>query len=270
MDPQAPSVLYHYTDAQGLLGILAHKQFWLTHHSFLNDSNEIQYGSKLIKQIVPGFSASIPQDSFEDWLENFDTREERSKDQTYIVCFSENGDQLSQWRAYADDGLGFAIGFRFTELEQLAGTVGWCFGPDRVVYEKERQIELLREAIDDGFAEHEGEMIEFWDGLLDQHSITFKDAAFSEEAEWRMTSIIVAEPGTEPDEFLEVPTPLFRSTKYGIAPYVQLGFPASAIVEIVIGPRCQMREKHWVLRRLLQHHEIDNEIRITNSKATYR
>ncbi len=270
MDPRPPSVLYHYTDAHGLLGILDHKQLWLTHHSFLNDSNEIQYGMKLIRQVVPDLSSPIPQDSFEEWIEKCDTREERAKDQTYIACFSEHGDQLSQWRAYADDGLGFAVGFSFTVLEQVAGEEGWCFGPDRVIYDKERQVELLREAIDNGFVEHNGEIIEFWDGLLDDHSRTFKEAAFSEEKEWRMTSIFVAKPDAEPYCLTGVPTPLFRSTKYGIAPYVQLDFPATAIVELVIGPRCHMRGKHCFLQQLLQHHEVDNEIRITNSEATYR
>ena len=28
-----------------------------------------------------------------------------------IGCFSKNGDLLSQWRAYAEDGKGFSIGF---------------------------------------------------------------------------------------------------------------------------------------------------------------
>lgn len=270
MEPKPPSVLYHYTDANGLLGILSHKQLWLTHHSFLNDSNEIQYGKKLLKEVVPDFSESIPRDSFEDWIENFDMREERTKDQTYIACFSENGDQLSQWRAYADDGLGFAIGFHSSALEDLAGSVGWCFGPDRVIYNKGQQVKLLREAIDNGFTDNDGELIEFWDGLLDQNSITFKEAAFTEEAEWRMTSIFIAQPDAAKDEYLECPTPLFRSTKYGIAPYVQLAFPVAAIIEIVIGPRCPMREKHWVIRQILRHHDVESEIKITNSKATYR
>ncbi|WP_353867109.1 DUF2971 domain-containing protein [uncultured Desulfovibrio sp.] len=29
----------------------------------------------------------------------------------FICCLSEHGDILSQWRTYADDGRGFAIGF---------------------------------------------------------------------------------------------------------------------------------------------------------------
>lgn len=34
-------------------------------------------------------------------------------------CFSLNGDVLSQWRAYADDGHGYAIGFDATTLLKL-------------------------------------------------------------------------------------------------------------------------------------------------------
>jgi len=42
----------------------------------------------------------------------------------YIACFSEKGDLLSQWRAYADDGEGVAIGFdpnggRFPVVNEL-------------------------------------------------------------------------------------------------------------------------------------------------------
>lgn len=37
----------------------------------------------------------------------------------FITCFSSFGDILSQWRAYADDGAGFSIGFKRAELERL-------------------------------------------------------------------------------------------------------------------------------------------------------
>lgn len=36
------------------------------------------------------------------------------------LCLSESGDQLSQWRGYADDGRGVALGFRKDKLEALA------------------------------------------------------------------------------------------------------------------------------------------------------
>ena len=37
----------------------------------------------------------------------------------FICCFSADGDVLSQWRAYADDGVGVAIGFATHSLEKL-------------------------------------------------------------------------------------------------------------------------------------------------------
>ena len=68
----------------------------------------------LMKQVVPQMRDFIPADSFEEWIEYFDLREERVKDQTYVVCFSEHGDQLSQWRAYADDDPALALWLQST------------------------------------------------------------------------------------------------------------------------------------------------------------
>ena len=264
----SPPILYHYTDQPGLLGILHFKKLWMTHHSFLNDSNEISYGKALMKRSVAAMQHRIPIESFEEWMDEFDTREDRVKDQTYIVCLSSLGDQLSQWRAYADDGVGFAIGFSNELLRNLAGDQGWAFGPDKVIYDLKSQTELMK-TIDEGFAEHEGELIEFWDGLLDQHAINFKDDAFSEESEWRMSSIFI-ESSTYADAFYESPRPKYRSTKYGIAPYVELPVPEGSILEIVVGPRSPMRDKHWVLRNLLESNGIQNNVQLTNSSATYR
>ena len=39
----------------------------------------------------------------------------------FVSCFSADGDVLSQWRAYADDGHGFAIGFAPAEFAILQG-----------------------------------------------------------------------------------------------------------------------------------------------------
>lgn len=38
---------------------------------------------------------------------------------TFCVCFSESKDKLSQWRGYAQDGKGIAIGFDRGVLEEL-------------------------------------------------------------------------------------------------------------------------------------------------------
>ncbi|MEU6190491.1 hypothetical protein [Nocardia sp. NPDC047038] len=36
--------LYHYTDINGLKGILDSGEIWLTHMAYLNDSQEFEYG----------------------------------------------------------------------------------------------------------------------------------------------------------------------------------------------------------------------------------
>jgi len=41
----------------------------------------------------------------------------------FIACLTLEGDQLSQWRSYADDGRGFAIGFRASALEKMPVTI---------------------------------------------------------------------------------------------------------------------------------------------------
>src|SRR5687767_12593532 len=47
-----PAELYHYTAAQGLLGILTSKSFWATDLNFQNDAMELKYASKLINEIL--------------------------------------------------------------------------------------------------------------------------------------------------------------------------------------------------------------------------
>lgn len=38
---------------------------------------------------------------------------------TLVSCFSQQGDLLSQWRGYGDDGKGISIGFNYNKLENL-------------------------------------------------------------------------------------------------------------------------------------------------------
>ena len=35
----------------------------------------------------------------------------------FVACFSSNGDVLSQWRSYSENGFGFSIGFSTEEMQ---------------------------------------------------------------------------------------------------------------------------------------------------------
>src|SRR5438046_354076 len=52
LQPEPPRVLYHYTDAKGLIGILDSNRLHATHYRFVNDTSEINYGATIFSEVV--------------------------------------------------------------------------------------------------------------------------------------------------------------------------------------------------------------------------
>jgi hypothetical protein len=46
-----PAILYHYTAADGLLGMLQSHQIWATNVRFINDRSELDYGINLVCRV---------------------------------------------------------------------------------------------------------------------------------------------------------------------------------------------------------------------------
>src|SRR5438309_877746 len=51
-----PDVLYHYTGADGALGILSADEFWASDALFVNDAKEIRYGADILNKTWDGFN----------------------------------------------------------------------------------------------------------------------------------------------------------------------------------------------------------------------
>jgi hypothetical protein len=105
--------LYHYTNAAGLEGIINNQQIWFTSYAHLNDPSELTFGmsvaSGLLKEIGAGSDSRIK--IFCDMVTDLFTHENmRSAFGFFIASFSKDGDDLGQWRAYGDNGRGFALG----------------------------------------------------------------------------------------------------------------------------------------------------------------
>lgn len=68
---------------------------------------------------------------------------------TFVICFSENGDLLSQWRGYADNGRGVTIGFDYNTLQEYVKQNFGILELKNVVYisEEDRQ-KLVTEKAD--------------------------------------------------------------------------------------------------------------------------
>lgn len=113
--PHGINTLYHYTDLYGLKGIIENQSFFSSNSAYLNDKEEFYYGVKLFKDAL---SEYVKNDSNErDIIEEVSNElNNRSESYHYVTCFSLEGDLLSQWRAYANDGKGIAIGFNLKKL----------------------------------------------------------------------------------------------------------------------------------------------------------
>ena len=115
-----PHRIYHYTNDVGLKGILESGKLWLTEISSLNDPSELNHGFGVAIKELKKMVANEPAESqnFAHDLELVAIRNTIHRSADFFICsFSLCGDDLGQWRAYADNGRGFALGFDAAALE---------------------------------------------------------------------------------------------------------------------------------------------------------
>jgi hypothetical protein len=108
------SPLYHYTDADGLKGIITAQQVWFTHFEHLNDPTKMKFGIDVAKEALAevGKREGPRIKVFCDMVASLFTYENmRSTFEIYVASFSRARDDLNQWEVYSAKGQGFAIGF---------------------------------------------------------------------------------------------------------------------------------------------------------------
>jgi hypothetical protein len=188
----APPVLYHYTTQAGLLGILQSNCIWATAAHYLNDSSEYAYGLQLIaeglheasKKAISGLEAANLS-AISQSLSPFSG--------VCVASLTSQGDLLSQWRAYAGNSGGFALGIRSKHLRKLARTQGFYLV--RCIYAHTNQQQAIGEVINEFRARMKRS--QDW-GLTDQGgcvatamrlAVMLKDRSFAEEREWRLISM---------------------------------------------------------------------------------
>ena len=128
--------LYHYTNGYGIKGILESGQVWFTDYRHLNDPSELTHGIDMARDVARRLApADGPVRLFlETFVDLFRQENFASTLQFFIASFSRDGDDLGQWRAYADNGRGFAIGFpphMFRIGDPIPGRLPEFVGPVR-------------------------------------------------------------------------------------------------------------------------------------------
>lgn len=103
--------LWHYTTSAGARDILKSGMIWASDADYLNDPGELRVIARALAERARDRYHEQPTLTNAARLTIANIKVSQAIDTTYIVSFSSLKDDLSQWRAYADDGAGYAIQF---------------------------------------------------------------------------------------------------------------------------------------------------------------
>ena len=219
-------VLYHYTSFSALKGILGSRALWATDICCLNDAAEYRYAVNAVVARIAEVKHSGEVDAFEgkalDKLA--DMFVEGETPEVFVFSLSENGDLLSQWRAYSA-GSNVAIGFHTERLAAIAEKSRFGLYPCEydIIRQKTQitgfvsfSLEVMRAnrqpADQPENLIRRGAFTKIWREFI-QFAPLHKHPAFSEEAEWRLVSF---------DEVGISPARRVRIAREALIPYFEL------------------------------------------------
>lgn len=248
--------LYQYTNINGLMGILESQRIWGTEYTYLNDSMELSYGLNLVIEVIDQLKQiNYSYKWINEWFSLLRIYVVNRPEELYVSCFSEVGDQLSQWKGYGDFGKGFSIGFTTSELSRSKRKFPYCnirFG--KVIYNTLIQKKIVNDeinstikSISDYYTDinHIDLLSESARALayfLRNKAIFFKSSLFEEEREWRCI-YINSERSEEKRQLVK-----FRTNNNVLIPFMELDIGPSAqkrnwalpITEIIVGSKNDM------------------------------
>jgi hypothetical protein len=283
-----PGLIYHYCDANALLNIFRTKAMWATGTRYLNDSSELVTALRNLERTTEKHRKNKTGELLASLTEvmrtaGVDLLSRAIGMESYVACFSEDPDILSQWRAYADDGMGFAIGFNAQKLRVLNSSSPGA-SITRMVYSGQDEQSLVDELFEGLGAIIKpylpifgapGEKLSYdssqprtWLSVrlseaLYELTVQCKHHSFQEEKEWRIRAV----PNSTQ----------FRSSRGRIVPYTVLDMTSSKndnlmpIEKIVIGPKAHRLDTERVLMYLGEEYGYGHSgFEIFQSDAPYR
>jgi hypothetical protein len=299
VEENVPDVVWHYTSADGLLGILKDGEIFASDLRFLNDKTEnakmLQLiGERLDERVVCGTHDEFVvecvknalADTKADAVEHLPAllaadivklQELLRKDaarQVFVSCFSAEKDSLSQWRAYSG-GNGYCIGFSTDVLSGLAHKTVEDHAKAKLRGEPLCRFEVMRyvpddnrEAVDsliNAMLAHKWAFPAFsgWPTIvLEQFAPFVKDESFREEKEWRLAYTVFL------PKRLEIE---FRRGRSHLIPFVRVKLRERSptfIQEIMVGPGPSSDLDMLALQNMV--HAKDLPIKITKSAIPFR
>jgi len=271
-----PTVVYHYTDSSGLRGIIETGRLWLSDVFSMNDPSELNHGFSIFLDVLKAKAVSHDAQLFAKELWSFRNRIGIEKSGNYFTCsFSKAGNDLGQWRAYADNGRGYVLGFGTTQLEAAftqAGKPGFA-ETTPLAYDDARLAQMHCQIVD--------KLFEFlslhcnpaakpdWYTQLTlkalEAGLHFKHPAYVNEQEYRF---LEAHPINQP-----VPDLKFKAHRpYSLGRYREFDWRRSArdaLQQIIIGPAADRQESLQFASDCLKAFH-SGTVQITCSDIPYR
>jgi len=262
-----PDILWHYTDANGMFGILGSRQFRFGDAGFLNDCTERVYGKEVVDRVFVEEIAAGDEDGLLSDLRKH-VQVSRSSDRIFVCSFSATKECISQWQRYGVDGTGYCLGFDAKGLDAL-------FDKDMInrvpmLYEEAEQKEYLRKKIRRGVdtyrrkvaiaaPEDRNRGINLYDAIftagdVDDAGLRLKNPFFADEQEWRYFERVDEDRLGDDDSDEE-----FAVRGAYVKPFMR--FPRMPkrgtltqlpVVDIVCGPRLDVDIAKPTVERLLQ------------------
>ncbi|MFY2789336.1 DUF2971 domain-containing protein [Rhodococcus sp. MALMAid1271] len=274
-------LLFHYTDPAGFVGIIQSSKLWATNAAFLNDTQEMTFGANLIAAEISLAASRLRHPSRS--LASTDAELQKTQAWTqvlsylqasyspsrvsygpYVVCFSKNGNDLGQWRGYANAG--YAIGFEASTVVDSSGLPPTMpseikpvhYGADAraiAVNCADRIFEFLDRLPDDRELD-DGELAQALE-VADKWIPQLKHEAFTAEAERRLW-------------VPEIRDVKFRPSPLGLIPYKEVPINLDAIRKVVVGPGPNQKLRTNALQILLEQKFPCSEIEVETSEIPFR
>jgi hypothetical protein len=278
-----PSIIFHYTDDIGLRGILETGTLWLNDIFHLNDPSELRYSCNPYSDDFMTAAEADERLAIQEFSGNLAEKLQNEIPQIaniFSLSFSEAGNDLAQWRAYADNGRGYAMGFDAHELEQAFGKARLGYMTFPVRYSKRELRHIHREIRDEArplITIHRGKdmtseaKIEYLNTLLKivgwevlRVAVLFKHAAYCNEQEYRFLEL--CEAGAVPD--IE-----YRARRYTLIRYKAFDWRSvvpDSLKQIVVGPASADSEKAWQFADECLRLYHAGTVEISRSRIPYR
>lgn len=273
------TTFYHYCSVESLFHILQSRKVRLCDARHMNDHKEVEWAYEEIGRVFTQHDNSSSRDDLVFLWDHLAI----NKLHPFVFCMSSKPDLLSQWRAYAADGAGVAIGFNEDVFATPTKMPSRSFGKPEVglwpiIYDSAVQTSQVRKVVLTYLEKckegaRESAMTEALN-LLSGYSTFYKNSAFEEEAEVRLvyTPILM---DNEQNLNRTLPNELAvhqRCTANDIYTYFDYELaPKSSnmplINDIRLGPTCRL--SHFDLKYFLSLNGY-GAIPINQSSASYR